>query len=580
MAQSIIDHLSQEAPMDIAKKDTSKVLAQFLGDKDFPVEWEHEWEKGLFWFYDDNHCPFPISPMWWSLSGWWGPTIEYMFRRFDVDSAVRWHGKKVNGYLYSAIEPRDPKDVPEVQKYYFWVIGTYATNFLGWWKNRYLPEVFRNFEYLDNFDTENATDQELMIYLEEAIDIQERHFRLHWVLNWAQFAASMNFNQTANSLIPDLNPDTLGKVNVSREDRNWDSLKALYDLKEEIKGNAELKKLFESSETATDLRPILEKAEVGKAFLKKVAEYAKEFGYKAVYPHEYVFKTYVEDDTPILEQLKGYLASDWNYHDVYNNAIREQDESIAYMRDRLKDKSAEDKKKFEDALQLNLNMLPLTPDHHFYFDQGTWARMRLVLIAIGKRLVKKGMIDDQEDILMLEYEQLRRYIGDPENYPGRKLIKQAKEEIEKAKKITPRDWVGTVTQWNMYEEPYHTLWGYPQKFEREQKGVSVKGTIEGLAASPGVIEGTARIVKSSDEFDSVKQGEILVCIMTNPAWVVVFSKIAGIVTDSGGVLSHSAVVAREFMIPGVVGTANATKQIKTGDRVRVDGNQGIVTILE
>lgn len=560
-------------------KDESKVLAQFLGDTDFPVQWEDEEEKKLFWFYDDNHCPFPISPMWFSLNGWWGPTCEYLFRRFDIDTGVRWHGKKVNGYLYTAIEPRDPKEIPEVQKYYHWIMPTYAMNFMNWWKDRYLPEILRNFEYLDNFDTENATLQELMIYLEEAIDIQERHFRLHWILNWAQFAASMNFNGVATSLIPDVNQDMMGKVNVSREDRNWDSLKALYDLKEEVAKNGELKKVFNASETATDIRPELEKSAAGKAFLKKVKDYAREFGYKAVYPHEYVFKTYVEDDTPILEQIKGYLASDWNYYDVYNNAIKEQDEAIAYLRDKIKDKSAEEKKRFEEALQLNLNMLPLTPDHHFYMDQGTWARMRLTLIAVGKRLVKEGLLDDQEDIMMLEYEQLRRYVPDPENYPGRKLIADAKARIENAKKLTPPDWIGTVTQWNMYEEPYHTLWGYPERFERKQKGESVKGTIEGLAASPGAVEGIARVVKSTQEFDSVKQGDILVCIMTNPAWVVVFSKIIAIVTDSGGVLSHSAVVAREFMIPGVVGTGSATKQIKSGDRIRVDGNNGVVTIL-
>jgi pyruvate,water dikinase len=71
----------------------------------------------------------------------------------------------------------------------------------------------------------------------------------------------------------------------------------------------------------------------------------------------------------------------------------------------------------------------------------------------------------------------------------------------------------------------------------------------------------------------------MVCIMTNPAWVVVFSKIAGIVTDSGGVLSHSATVAREFMIPAVVGCGSATREIKNGDRIRVDGDNGIVHLV-
>ena len=88
----------------------SKVLAQFLGDASVPVEWENETEKELFGFVDDNHCPFPISPMYFSLDGWWGPTCEYLFRRFDVPSGVQWHGKRVNGYVYTAIEARPPKD--------------------------------------------------------------------------------------------------------------------------------------------------------------------------------------------------------------------------------------------------------------------------------------------------------------------------------------------------------------------------------------------------------------------------------------------------------------------------------------
>jgi len=205
--------------------------------------------------------------------------------------------------------------------------------------------------------------------------------------------------------------------------------------------------------------------------------------------------------------------------------------------------------------------------------------MRLVLLRVARKMVKEGLLDDPEDIMFLEYEQLRRYVGDPDNYPGRKLIADARAAREKALKVKPRDWVGTVTQQNMYEEPYHTLWGYPEKFEREQAGKAVKGEIKGLAASPGAVEGTAHIVKNPEEFNSVKQGEIMVCIMTNPAWVVVFSKIAAIVTDAGGVLSHSAIVAREFMIPAVVGTGSATKEIKSGDRIRVDGDNGIVKML-
>jgi len=246
-------------------KDPSKVLATFYGDKDFPVEWDNEGEKLMFWFLDDNHVPFPITPMYYSMHGWWGPTCDYLFRRFDVPTGVHWHGKVINGYLYSAIEPRAPEEREPRGKHFNWIMPTYATNFLGWWEKRYLPEVLRNFEYIDNFDAENATLQELMIYLEEMYDIQERHFRLHWILNWAQFTAGMGFNMTANELIPNLDQSILGKVNVSPADRNWDSLKALWKMKEKVKGDSELAAIFKNTEKAVDIRSKLEASAKGKA---------------------------------------------------------------------------------------------------------------------------------------------------------------------------------------------------------------------------------------------------------------------------------------------------------------------------
>jgi pyruvate,water dikinase len=86
-------------------------------------------------------------------------------------------------------------------------------------------------------------------------------------------------------------------------------------------------------------------------------------------------------------------------------------------------------------------------------------------------------------------------------------------------------------------------------------------------------------VLREEQFDDVRAGDILVCQMTNPAWVVLFTKIVGLVTDTGGTASHPAVLSREFGIPAVVGTSVATDQIKNGDRVRIDGTAGVVEIL-
>jgi pyruvate,water dikinase len=83
-----------------------------------------------------------------------------------------------------------------------------------------------------------------------------------------------------------------------------------------------------------------------------------------------------------------------------------------------------------------------------------------------------------------------------------------------------------------------------------------------------------------NEIGAIQQGEVLVCPVTAPSWAPVFPKITAAVSDIGGMMSHAAIIAREYGMPAVVGTGHATKRIKTGDRVRVDGDAGTVTILD
>lgn len=562
--------------------DSNQVLATFLGNEDFPVRWDSEEEKQLFWFFDDNHVALPISPMYWSLNGWWGPTLEYMYRRFGFPLGKAWIGKRINCYLYSAVVPRPPESAQMLGPYYGWIMGTYADKFLDWWNDRYLPEIQANFKYLDNYDTNNATLQELMVFLEEAIDIQERHFRIHWILNLAQFQSSMDLQAAVGKVIGEVDPSIIGRILISVKDRNWDSLESLWKLKEKVKENKNLKEIFDAGETATAILPVLKADEVGQTFMKDVEDYLKEFGVKAtMYPHEYINPLWVEDPKPCIENIKGYLASDYDFPAQYKKMIDDHQSALKELNALIPATATkEDVEHLENAVKLAVKMMPLTPDHHFYIDQGTFGRMRLVLMAIGRRLAKEGLLRQPEDIMFLEYDELRAYVACPDGYDGKGIIKKARREWEDAHQVRPRDWVGTATHWSMYEEPYHTLWGWPQRFERSQNGnEQPTDEIHGLPASAGIAEGVARVVLGPEEFDAVKNGEIMICKMTNPAWVVVFSKIKGVVTDTGGVLAHTAVVAREFGIPSVVGTGDATYRIKTGDRVRVNGNTGIVEIL-
>ncbi len=566
-----------------------EVLGSFQGSDEFPIEWE-QGENELFWIYDDLHCPNPVSPMFFDIGGWW-LTCDHMFRRFGTPFACDWIAKEINGYVYTAAipsdsrihseateyqsryvprVPRDPEHAATIGAYLGWVLPHYAENFLDWWRDRLRPEIERNFEYLDGFDTDAAGFIELAVLLEDAIDIHDRHWKIHWMLNFAQFASTQALNGLLEEEKGEAAAALMGRLQSSVEDRNWDSIEDLWKMKEEVKDDSELAAAFEG-ETAVQVMSALDGTERGRRFVEeRVVAHQKAFGYKAIWSHEFAFKTWREDPAPMIEAVRGYLATDYDYP---ANIAAVRDDLEAAKREALDGVEGGD---LQAALERSLSMNPLTPDHHFYIDQGTNARLRLLLIAIGRKLVDTGTLDDAEDVVYLRYNELRLLMADQEALDARALVGDRRDAQEDAYEKRPPSWVGTATQ-TALDFPYNALWGFPEKFHAGEPATT--GEVRGLAASPGVVEGPARYVQSLDEFDQVKDGEILVCRMTNPAWVVLFTKISGLVTEAGGAVSHPAVVAREFGIPAVVGTTNAGDRIATGDRVRVNGTTGVVEIL-
>ena len=572
---------------------TTEVLGEFLGDERFPIEWESEAEKNLFWIFDDLHCPQPISPMFFDIGGWW-LTCDHMFRRFGTPFAADWIAKKINGYLYTAAipadptvlvdsteygaryaarVPRDPAYASQMSPYLGGVLPHYADNFLVWWRDRYRPEIERNFAYLDGYDTDSASLVELAVLLEDAIDIHDKHWKIHWMLNFSQFSSTMALRGAIEQVKGSVDEELFGRLQSSVADRNWDSIEALWTMKNEVKAAPELSGAFEA-ETARDVLARLNSTGQGRQFIRQRLEpYQEEFGYKAIWSHEFVFPTWKENPAPVIEAVRGYLESDYEYPSTIEAVKRDLKDATEQLLDGV---TGDDRKQLQTTLDLQMKMAPLTPDHHFYIDQGTNARLRLLLVAIGRRLVDEGVLYDPEDTVFLVYNELRRLLADPRAFDARSVVSKRRDEREAAYAIRPREWVGTATKVAL-DFPYNGLWGFPDKFYREPP--SATGEIRGLSASPGVVEGPARYVRSLEEFDQVRQGEILVCQMTNPAWVVLFTKIVGLVTDAGGTTSHPAVVSREFGIPAVVGTSNATERIRTGDRVRVNGSSGVVEIL-
>ena len=567
-----------------------EVLGTNFGTDHFPVDWQ-EGERELFWIYDDLHIPNPVSPLFFDIGGWW-LTCDHMFRRFGTPFACDWIAKVVNGYVYTAAVPcepglhaeateyenryvprvpRDPEYAGQIGAYLGGVLPIYAANFMDWWKTRLRPEIERNFEYLDGFDYDGASLLELAVALEDAIDIHDRHWKIHWMLNFAQFASTQNLN----AVIEEVGGDTtvMGRLQSSVEDRNWDAIEDLWRAKEEVKADAELRAAFEQP-TAGEVMKALGESERGRRFIaERTQPHQRTFGYKALWSHEFMYKLWVEDPAPIIEAIRGYVATDYDYP---SNLKAVADDLEAAKRQVMEGVEGENREKLSRALELSLNMNPLTPDHHFFVDQGTNARLRVVAIVIGRKLVAADALDDPEDVVFLRYNELRRLMADPDAFDAKDLVSDRRDEHEEAFERRAPAWLGTATK-SAIEFPYGGLWGFPDRFYAGEP--TTTGEIKGLPASPGVVEGTARFVAALEEFDQVQEGEILVCRMTNPAWVVLFTKIKGLVTEAGGAVSHPAVVAREFGIPAVVGTGNAGERIKTGDQIRVNGATGVVEVL-
>jgi pyruvate,water dikinase len=576
---------------------TEEILGQFLGDDAFPVAWDSDVEKDFFWVYDDLHIPHPVSPMFFDIGGWW-LSCDHMFRRFGTPFAVDWLAKNVNGYVYTTAIPADPSlriegteysssyvaRVPRdaafakgMGKYLDTVLPVYGQQFADWWRERLVPEMQRNFAYLeDRLDAaDGMTLPELATLLEDAIDIHDRHWKIHWMLNFAQLSATLNLRAVMERIRGSVDEELLGRLQNSASDRNWDSIESLWTMKNEVRDDPELRAAFAAGGgDAAAIAAALRGSERGRRFIQeRIEPYQREFGWHAVWSHEFIFPTVREQMEPVLDLIRDYLASDYDFPTAIE-AMRGDIEAAS--EEILAGLSGQDLEDMRAANAINLRMAPLTPDHHFYIDQGANAHVRLVLIAIGRKLVAEGRLDEDDDVLFLRYNELRMLIGDPA-FDGRPIVAERRAEREAAKRLRPRNWVGTVTP-SQLAFPYLVNWGYPDRFYQEQPADG--GPITGIAGSPGVVEGTARVVMTIDEFDEVTDGDILVCQMTNPAWVVLFTKIAGLVTDTGGTTSHPAVLSREFGIPAVVGTSSATHRIATGDRIRVDGSKGVVEVLE
>lgn len=250
----------------------------------------------------------------------------------------------------------------------------------------------------------------------------------------------------------------------------------------------------------------------------------------------------------------------------------------------------QDRGTFDQMLGLAHMVFPYVEDHKFYCEHWLTNVFFNKIREFGALLAKSDLIQDQEDIFHLNRGEIREVLSDLRlawSVGGKPAAGERWSDIVATRKqgmLELVDWdapeaLGPIPE-AINDPMVVMLWGVTTKtvqawLSRTESDMELSG----FGASPGVVEGTARVIQSVADINKLQDGDILVCPVTTPSWAPIFGSIKAAVSDIGGTMSHAAIVAREYGLPAVVGTGSGTRRIKDGQRIRVDGSTGRVTIL-
>ena len=249
---------------------------------------------------------------------------------------------------------------------------------------------------------------------------------------------------------------------------------------------------------------------------------------------------------------------------------------------------------FDESLALARTVFPYVENHHFYIDHRYFTIFWNKVRELGAILARHGFLSDAEDVFYLRHDEVRSALEElrldwssggaglargPRLWPP--VVERRRATYDAMCAWSPPPALGRLSE-EVNDPITVMLWGVTD--ERVQEWLSSDGhrpdALTGCPASAGLAQGSARVLLRVDQLGELEDGEILVAPVTSPSWTPVFHRIAAAVLDTGGIMCHAAIVAREYGLPAVVGTGTATKMIRTGDRLRVDASTGVVTILD
>jgi pyruvate,water dikinase len=564
-------------------------------------------DEPRFWFWNSMHFPVPMpafdaicidSP--YQAVGTWQNRV------FAVPPAMGIDYRIVNGYVYISGNPvTDPDQIAERADFFQKRAGHYFANWselYGKWKDKMRALIGELEELqvpqLPKYESDEVAlgeDRNTAFY--ELLDAYGRVLRLgdlmwqhHFEFLLLGYGAYATFAEFCKGNLPDI-PDQ----HIAQMVAGIDVLL--------FRPDAELRRLahlaidtgvdgaFVEGRTPQEIESELVSSEAGRAWLSELEKVKDPWFNMATGDGLYhYYRSWLDDPSIPYASLIGHVHALRAGEEITRptEEIERERERLASEYEALLEKEV--RGAFNELLSLSRTVFPYVEEHKFFCDYWFLTRWWNKIREFGALLAEHGFLEDGEDIFQLTRHEVAsafdelvltwatggRALG-PAHWPP--IVARRKQILERLSEWTPPPALG-VTPEAVTDPMTIMLWGVTtervQEWARQQDGGHV---LNGAAASPGVVEGAARVVRSVDQVADIRDGEILVCGSTSPAWAPIFSKITATVTDVGGVMSHAAIVCREYGLPAVVGTGRATSQIRTGQRIRVDGGAGTVTLL-
>jgi len=497
-------------------------------------------DASITWVQDGLHAPTPVSPL-----------IRGLIQAGPMSASLNF----VNGYLYTAVGLMPPPPPEVVQR-----------GALDVWENDYLPRIKATCERIRGRDYDSMPVADLVKMIPVVLgEMGEAFFPTLMLFGGYMVPSARLIAFCERELGSDgarLAATVLqGFDNETRAAGARLAAMAEYALAYPEVAACLLDGRYDSIATTSG----------GPGLVQLLSAFLADYGWRASSFWSQHERTWAEAPDEVLDLVARYVREpSLSPTNSIERAVRQREETVCLVEGQL---DAGKLPEFRSLLAAAQGHVPIS-EGRARWQLTLVGSCRVPIVALGRKLVATGAIADANDIFYLTPAELAAAAANP----GRSFsatVEQRQQEQARWSALTPPPLIGPPPDTSGFDEREASM----SRFFVGDVPASVRdNVISGVAASGGLIRGKARVILDLAQGSSLEAGEILVCRSTAPPWTPLFAIAGGVVTDSGGLLSHSAICAREYAIPCVVATRVATTQIPDGAWIILDGNKGTITI--